>query len=150
MLGGVGWFVGVRWPSVSLALEGRALFAPSATFARPAVRDGYSFGLAAVSGTACYQPAWVFVCARAEIGDLFFGKAGADVRNNRRPVAGFGFRGGVDRALTPRIAIRVYAEISFQPLQTTVRSASTNTLIWSQSSAAGSLGAGPVFTFSEF
>lgn len=150
VLGGVGWFVGVRWPSVSLALEGRALFAPSATLARPAVRSGYSFGLAAVSGTACYQPAWVFLCARAEIGSLFFDKAGADVIKIRRPVDGFGFRGGVDRALTPRLAIRVYAEVSFQLLQATVRATATNTLVWSQSFAAGSLGAGPVFTFSEF
>lgn len=150
VLGGVGWFVGVRWPSVSLALEGRALFAPSATLARPAVRGGYSFGLAAVSGTACYQPAWVFVRARAEIGSLLFNKAGTDVSNSRQPVVGFGFRGGVDRALTPRIAIRAYAELSFQPSQITVRSTATNTLVWSQSFAAGSLGAGPVFTFSEF
>jgi hypothetical protein len=31
VVGGVGGFLGVRWPSVSLALEGRALFAPAAT-----------------------------------------------------------------------------------------------------------------------
>lgn len=116
------------------------------------VRGGYSFGLASVSGTACYQPAWVFVCARAESGSLLIDKAGADVNDNRQLVFGFGFRGGVDRALTPRIAIRAYAELSFQPRQITVRTTATatDTLVWSQSFAAGSLGAGPVFTFSEF
>ena len=149
-LGGVGWFIGVRWPSVSLALEGRALFAPSATLARPAVRDGYRFGFAGVSGTACYQPAWAYVCAQAEIGSLFIDNTGTENNNNRQPVISFGFRGGVDRALTPRIAIRAYAEVSFQPRQLTVRTTATNTLVWSQPFAAGSLGVGPVFTFSEF
>ncbi len=150
VLGGVGWFVGVRWPSISLALEGRALFAPSATLARATVRDGYSFGFAAVAGNVCYHPAWVFVCARAEIGSLFVDKIGANLSANRQGLASFGFRAGVDRTLTPRIALRAYAEVSFQPFQTTVRTTLTKTLVWNQSSAAGSLGAGPVFTFSEF
>jgi hypothetical protein len=150
VVGGVGWSIGVRWPSVSLELEGRALFAPSATLTRARVRDGYHFGVAAVSGTACYQPGSVFFCARAEIGSLSFEKDGIDIDENRRPFVGFGVRAGIDRALTPRIAIRGYAELSFQPFPATARITSANKLVWSQSFAAGSIGAGPVFTFSEF
>jgi hypothetical protein len=150
VLGGVGWSVGVRWPSISLEFEGRALFAPSATLARAPVQEGYRFGFAALSSTACYQPAWVFVCARAEVGSLSFAKDTTDIDGNRQPVVGFGVRAGIDRALTSRFAIRAYAEVSFQPLQTTVRTTPTNTLVWRQPSIAGSLGAGPVFTFSAF
>jgi hypothetical protein len=43
VVGGVGGFLGVRWTSLSLALEGRALFAPAATLNQAKVRDGYHF-----------------------------------------------------------------------------------------------------------
>jgi hypothetical protein len=50
IVGGVSGFLGVRWPSVSLALEGRALFAPSAMIEQAAVRDGYHFTYVAPFG----------------------------------------------------------------------------------------------------
>ena len=149
VLGGVGWFVGVRWPRVSLALEGRALFAPSATIARAPTRDGYHFEFAAVSGTGCYHPAWAFICAGAGLGSLAFGNTGIDISSNRPSILSFSFRVGSDWILTPRIAIRAYAEMSLQPLETTLRRTPAKLLLWSQPIVAGSLGVGPVFTFSE-
>lgn len=149
VVGGVGWFLGVRWPRVSLALEGRALFAPSATIAQAAVHDGYHFGFAAISGTGCYHPAWAFVCARAEVGNLSFGNASVDLSPGHMTILGLGFRLGGDRALTPRLALRAYVEILGQPLSGTFNETPGNPAIWSQTGLSVSIGLGPVFTFSD-
>jgi hypothetical protein len=148
VVGGVGGFVGVRWPSVSLALEGRALFAPSATLARATVRDGYHFDFAAISGTACLHPAWAFLCARAEIGSLSFGKLGTNITPDRMNVLGLGARFGGDWTVTSWLAIRAYAEISVQPSPNEFIDTSGNHSIWKQSWLSGAVGLGPVFTLS--
>lgn len=148
ILGGVGWFVGVRWPVVSLALEGRALFAPAGTIAQATIRDGYHFDFAAISGTGCYHPAWAAVCVRAEAGNLSFGKSGTGISPNRMSVVGLSFRLGGDWAMMPWFAIRAYAEVSLQPLPNTIQTTPDYIVLWNQPLLAGSLGVGPVFSFS--
>lgn len=148
VLGGVGWFVGVRWPSVSLALEGRALFAPSATLELATVRDGYHFDFAAISGSGCYHPTWAFACLRAEIGNLSFGRSGITISPGRMSVVNMSFRFGGDWTLSTRLAIRAYADVSLQPLPNAIQNTPDYRVLWSQPFLSGSLGAGPVFTFS--
>lgn len=156
VLGGVGWLVGVRWPSVSVALEGRALFAPSATIPQATVPGGHRFGYAAVSGTGCYHRAWASGCVRTEIGSLSFSNTSVDFRAaTRMTVLGVGLRLGGERELTPWLSLRVYVEMLYQPLSgkytnmlndITHGTSVTNT-VWSLPELSGSIGLGPVVTF---
>lgn len=148
VVGGVGGFLGVRWPGVSLALEGRALLAPAATIEQASVHDGYHFVFAAVSGTGCYHPAWAFLCVRVEAGNLSFGSSGADVGPSRMSILGLGFRLGGERTLTPWLALRAYVEILEQPVTSVIRDREMGPIIWTQPQLSGSVGLGPVFTFS--
>ena len=149
IVGGVGGFVGVRWPSTSLALEGRALFAPSATIEQAAVRDGYRFTYTALSGSVCYQPGWFFACARAEVGSLSFGNATVRLSPTHMTILGLGARFGGDVRLTPWLALRTYVELLGQPLSGALTSdAEKSGSVWRQTGFSCSIGLGPVFTFS--
>lgn len=149
VLGGVGLFVGVRWPNVSLALEGRALFAPSVTLAQVAEHASYSLAFTAISGIGCYHSAWAFACARAEVGNLSFDNPsdGLSFTRSHITVLGLGFRFGGDRTLTSWLALHAYFEVSFQPLSGTFNEIPGNHKVWSQTGLAGSLGLGPTLTF---
>jgi hypothetical protein len=150
VVGGIGGFIGVRWPRVSLALEGRALFAPSATIAGAKVRDGYRFDFAALSGTGCYHPApWAFVCGRAEVGALSFANPGVkfNLDNMTLRVLGFGVRFGGDWTLTSWLAMRAYFEVLGAPSATRLGTEKGDLTFWSHPMAYGSVGFGPVFTF---
>jgi hypothetical protein len=148
VVGGIGGFIGVRWPKVSLALEGRALFAPSATIAGAQVRDGYRFDFAALSGTGCYHPAsWAFVCGRAEGGSLSASKSGVTFTTNSARVVGFGIRFGSERTVTSWLAIRAYFEVLGEPSATRFGTTSGNLTFWNHPTVYGSVGLGPVFTF---
>lgn len=148
IVGGVSGFVGVRWPSVTLALEGRALFAPSATIEQAAVRDGYRFTYTALSGSACYQPGWFFACARAEVGNLSFGNSSVKLSPTQMAILGLGARFGGDVKLTSWLALRMYVELLGQPLSGELTSAEEKSTVWFQTGLSGSIGLGPVFTFS--
>jgi hypothetical protein len=150
LLGGVSGFLGVRWPSTSLALEGRALFAPSATIEGATVHSGYHFTHAAISGSGCYHPAWalVFACARIEAGSLFIGNPGLEVNPSQLAILGLGFRLGGDWALTPWLALRIHADVLGQPLTNIIKDNVAGPIIWTQPRVSGSFGAGPVLTFS--
>jgi hypothetical protein len=138
----------VRWPKVSLALEGRALFAPSATIAGAKVRDGYRFDFAALSGTGCYHPApWAFLCGRAEIGSLSSAKSGITFITNSTRVLGFGIRFGGDRTLTSWLALRAYFEVLGAPTSAPLGTTTGDLTFWIQPKVYGSVGLGPVFTF---
>jgi hypothetical protein len=151
VLGGVGWFVGVRWPSASLALEGRALFAPSATIARVKVSDGYRFGYTAASVTGCYHRAWASGCVRTEVGSLSFGHANFRYDASHMAILGVGLRFGGERKATSWLSLRVYVEMLFQPLPGKYVDIVNNTIVrgsaWSQPGLSGSIGLGPVVTF---
>jgi len=148
VVGGGGGFSGVRWRKVSLAVEGRVLFAPSATIEQAQVRDGYRFDFAALSGTGCYHPAsWAFVCGRAEFGSLSSAKSGVTFINDSRRALGFGVRFGGDRTLTSWLAVRAYFEVLGAPIPWQLVRTPAIITIWSQPVAYGSVGLGPVFTF---
>jgi hypothetical protein len=148
VLGGVGWFVGVRWPAVSVALEGRALFAPDATIEQATMNDGYHFEFAAVSGVGCYHRTEAFGCLRIEAGNLWFGKDGVVVNPSRLPVVDLGFRLGSDWPVTPWLAIRAYADVSLRLHSNIIQTTSAYLTVWRQPFLSGSLGLGPIFTFS--
>jgi hypothetical protein len=147
VLGGVGWFVGVRWPAVSVALEGRALFAPDATIAQATTRDGYHFSFAAISGVGCYRRAWALGCLRAEAGSLWLGGDGTVVNFGRVTVADLGFRVGAEWPVTPWLAIRAYADASFRLHSTILQLVPSRLIVWRQPLLSGSAGLGPIFTF---
>jgi hypothetical protein len=149
VVGGVGGFLGVRWPSVSLALEGRALFAPAATLNQAKVRDGYHFTFAAISGSGCYHPAWtfVFLCTRVEIGVLSFGNMKLNLSPANMTILGLGFRLGAERTLTSWLALRAVVDAVGQPLSGVLKPDTGKPSLWSQTGLSGSIGLGPVFTF---
>jgi hypothetical protein len=147
VLGGVSWFVGVRWPTVSLALEGRALFAPDATIERATMPDGYHFGFAAVSGVGCYQRAWAFGCLRAEVGSFWVSGNGAVDNSGQVAVADLGLRVGADLPVTSWLAIRAYTDVSLRLHSNAVQFATTNLTIWRAPLLSGSVGIGPTITF---
>jgi hypothetical protein len=149
VVGGVDWFFGVRWRSVSLALEGRALFAPVATIEHVTVSHGYNLSFITAGGAVYAHPAWFFVCARVEFGGLSVSKSGIDNDPVSLNIFDLGFRLGGDRVLTPWLALRAYGELLISPLHDTLRDTPSKPIVWSQPRIAGSVGIGPVFTFSE-
>ena len=149
LIGGVGGFLGVRWPGVSLSLEGRALFAPSVTIEHVTVRDGYHLTVVGVGATGCYHPAWALLCVRVEAGSTSLGNAGIDRDPVRVSNLGMGFRFGGDRILTPWLALRAYVEAQAQSGPNTLRDRQPTPIIWTQPQLSGSVGLGPVFTFSD-
>jgi hypothetical protein len=148
VVGGLGGFLGVRWTSLSLALEGRALFAPSATIPQSNVRAGYQFTFTAISGSGCYHLAWALVCARAQIGSLSSGNSSVKLGPTHMTILGLGLRLGGERALTPWLALRAYVEMLGQPLSGALKSDRGTPAFWSQTGLSGSVGLGPVLTFS--
>lgn len=147
VVGGAGLFLGMRWPRASLAIEGRALLAPSVRFEQATVRDGYHLLFAAISSTACYHLAWASMCGRVEAGNLSFSNPAASFAPSRMSVLGFGFRLGAERALTPWLAIRAYADMMYQPFTSVLRNQREGSIIWTQPQIFGSVGLGPAFTF---
>jgi hypothetical protein len=149
VVGGVSGLLGVRWKTVSLALEGSALFAPSATIKNFSVRDGYHYLVSSIAGAGCYHANWIFGCARAEIGVLTIGYPDTtQVTAARSAFLGFGLRFGGEWALTSGLALRAYSELSMRPLNNLFRDGLTRRVIWPGSSVSGSIGLGPVFSFS--
>ena len=148
VIGGIGGFLGLRWPNVSLALEGRALFAPSATTPQSNVREGYQFTFTAISGSACYHLAWALVCARAQVGSLSSGNSSVKLGPTHMTILGLGLLLGGERTLTPWLALRAYVEVLGQPISGALKSDRGTPPFWSQTGLSGSVGLGPVFTFS--
>lgn len=151
--GGVGWLIGVRWPTVSLALEGRALFAPSATLDSYGVIDKSNYVFAAASVSACSHPwaAWAFACARAEVGSLSIGVNNPKgyVTSNHVAFFGVGLRVGGEHVVLQGLAMRLYAEILAEPVpgSLAIDSNGSPRAIWPGAVVSGSLGFGPVVTF---
>jgi hypothetical protein len=148
VLGGVGWFIGVRWPRFSAALEGQALFAPSVEIRATSVHDDYHFFLASASASACVHGAWLFVCLQAGWGSLSFEHTTQVIDPNYLSRSSFGFRFGAERALTRTLAVRAYADASFDPISNNLKHLTDPSyIIWHKSNLSGSVGIGPVITF---
>jgi hypothetical protein len=149
VVGGVAGFFGLLWSGASVAVEGRALFAPLATIEHVSVRDGYSLSFISISGTVCHHRTWGFGCARIEAGQLSVSNSNIDNNPGRMINLGFGFRVGRDWLLTPHLAIRVYGDLLGQPVSGTLRDMPSTPIIWRPPLLSGSVGIGPVFIFSD-
>ncbi len=114
VVGGLGWFFGVRRENVEVALEGRALLAPSAEIEVFRRREGYQYLYAAISGSACYHHAWAFGCARIEGGSLSLKNPAVEIRAGEIGILSAGIRFGGEKMLMPELAIRMYVDISGQ------------------------------------
>lgn len=148
VLGGVGWFIGVRWPRFSAALEGQALFAPSAELRSARVQDGYNFLFAAVSASGCVHGAWAFACTHVGWGSLSFGHSTLSLDPDRTSRLGLGFRFGGERALTHAVALRAYIDAVFDPNPGVLKYTTTRVqAIWHTPIISASVGFGPVMTF---
>lgn len=148
VLGGAGWFVGVRWPRFSAAIEGQALFAPSAQLRAPRVYDKYHFLFASASASGCVHGAWAFACLQVRWGSLSFGHANLRFDPDHTSSLGFGFRFGAERALTQTIALRAYVDAVFGPNPAVLKyTTTTSATIWHTPPLSASVGFGPAMTF---
>lgn len=148
VLGGVGWFIGVRWPRFSAAIEGQALFAPSAEIRSPRVQVDYHFLFTSASASGCVHGAWVFACMQAGWGSLSFQHATLNIDPDRTSRLGLGFRFGGERAVTHTIALRAYVDAVLDTNPGVLKYVTTtDPTIWHTPALSASVGLGPVMTF---
>ena len=148
VVGGVAVLGGVRWKTVSLALEGSVLLAPSATIENFTISNGYHYLLATAAGLGCYHGRWAFVCAQTEASVLSVGHSITKFTGAQTASLGFGGRLGAEWVLTPGLALRVYSDFLLRPLFSRLRDGTRRSVLWPGSVASGSIGFGPVFSFS--
>ncbi len=144
VVGGLDWFVGVRRENVEVAIEGRALLAPSAEVEIFRRREGYQYLYAAVSGSGCYHHAWAFGCARIEVGSLSLKNPAVDIRASEIGRLGAGLRIGGEKRLMPGLAIRVYADIFGQAFKTAFYQVNGHLIDWESPRISAAIGIGPV------
>jgi hypothetical protein len=137
VVGGVGWFFGMRWRDISAALEGRALFAPSAEIGALSAR----FLFAAISLSPCIHYAWAFACGRVEVGSLVAGETAAARTNNNHALSlGAGMRFGGDLSISRAFALRPYLDILAEPIPARVFFPGDEHALWSSPPLSASVG----------
>jgi hypothetical protein len=101
----------VRWPSASLALEGRVLVSPSTESVGV---EGVAIDtvLGAVAAVPCLHVGWFFGCGLLELGAMRFTDGGDEGHvETRDPLfAAGGLRAGVEWPFTERFAVRGFAD----------------------------------------
>jgi len=100
----------VRWPSVSLGLEGRLLVSPSQDAAGV---DGVAIAtaLGAVGAVPCLHVKWFFGCGLLELGAMRFTDGGDGRAETRDPLfAAGGLRAGVEWPFAEHFAVRGFAD----------------------------------------
>lgn len=142
LLGGAGWFVGVRWHDFSAALEGRALFAPSADV--EGIPWRYSF--AAASAAICMHDAWGLVCVRGEVGSLQGKSHTGQTYPRHAPSVGVAMRIARDWTITPALVVRPYLEIMAETASGRIISTEPVAPLWVSPSLSVSLGLGLVMS----
>lgn len=148
VVGGAMWLLGARWAGFSAALEGRALFAPSASLSGPRLQQGYRFVVAAVAASGCVHPAWAFACFQLEWRSLAIINPSIDIDPDHLSRLGLGFRFGGERTLTRSVALRAFLEATFNPGAGNLRTRTPHApAIWHEPVISASLGFGPTLTF---
>ena len=142
VLGGVGLFLGLRWRYYSAALEGRGLFAPSATIADTSL----AYAFVGASAVTCFHLEWALACARFEAGTLSGTSVKGRIDPPRIPSQGVGIRLAGDRAITSTLALRPYFEIMAEAVRTSVRPQDRAGPLWISPSLSASIGIGLVLT----
>lgn len=141
---GPAWFVGARFESFSFALEGRALFAPSADAGGIAVVPSVVTG--ALGGCAHYR--MLFGCGRFEIGSLRFRSAADLVFQPESPIiAGFGARVGAEWAFLEHLALRGHADLMTLVVPIRLHASGESRVRWALPAVSPSLGLGLVTSF---
>lgn len=136
---------GVRYSFLSLALEGRALFAPKVDVSGIYVVPSFYSGAVG----ACGHRAMLFGCGRIELGKLRFAppdgiKAGPfDVF-----FAGIGVQVGAEWFFAEHIALNGYADLRFSARNPTeLRASKDHRIAWSSSGLSPGLGFGLVVSY---
>lgn len=145
VVGGLDGFVGARWAHVSLAAEGRALFAPSTEVQGVPLTASVATG--SLTGCAHY---WIgFGCARGELGALFFqDKEGIQVGPAHALLAGFGARAGVEWPFADgRFALRGYGDLLFLGTRIRLVQPKDGGTLWRSSLVSPSFGLGIAASF---
>ncbi|MEP7123316.1 MAG: hypothetical protein ABJE95_20490, partial [Byssovorax sp.] len=136
---------GVRYSSVSIALEGRALFGPMVDASGVGIASSYYAG----SIGACGHYAALFACGRVELGSLRFEPPdGATGTPLNFLFAGLGLQIGAEWSFAEHLALNGYAEMRIATrapiaLQFPV----SHRVAWSSSPASPGLGLGLVVSY---
>ncbi len=142
IVGGADAFFGVRWRDISAAVEGRALFAPSAGIAGTSL----SYSFMAVSAALCGHVEWAFACLRAEAGVLFGRSFEGYTEPNHVSSPGLALRLARDWAVTPKLAIRPYAELMVEGFTVRMISSERTDALWVSWPLSASIGIGMVMS----
>lgn len=136
---------GVRYSSLSLALEGRALFAPMVDVSGIHVVPSFYSGAVA----ACGHHAMLFGCGRFELGTLRFeAPSGVKATPFNASFAGLGVQAGVEWFFSEHIALNGYADLRVSITNSTeLRSARDHRIVWSSSRPSPGLGFGLVVSY---
>lgn len=140
IVGGAGLFFGVRWRDISAAVEGRALFAPAAGIAGTSL----SYSFMAASAVLCGHVEWGFACVRGEAGVLSGRSAKGYTEPNHVSSPGLALRLARDWAVTPKLAIRPYAEFMVEGYTVRMVSIARSDALWVSWPLSASIGIGLV------
>ena len=142
---GVAVETAVRWPSVSLGLEGRLLVSPSEDAAGV---EGVAIDttLAAMAAVPCFHIGWFFGCGLLELGAIrFTGGDGVEPETRDPLFAAGGLRAGIEWPFTERFAVRGFAEGACVFSRTTL--AFNEKVAWTTPLLFGGVGAGLIAAF---
>lgn len=136
---------GVRYSFLSLALEGRALFAPKIDVSGIYVVPSFYSGAVA----ACGHHAMLFGCARFELGTLRFEPPrGVKAVPLDVSFAGLGAQVGVEWFFSEHIALNGYADLRVSTRNPTeLRTSLDHRIAWSSSRPSPGLGFGLVVSY---
>lgn len=136
---------GVRYSFLSLALEGRALFAPKVDVSGIHVVPSFYSGAVA----ACGHHAMLFGCGRFELGTLRFEPpSGVKATPLDVSFAGLGAQVGVEWFLSEYIALNGYADLRVSIRNPTeLRASLDHRIAWSSSRPSPGLGFGLVVSY---
>jgi hypothetical protein len=139
VVGGPAWFVGARLSSVSVEIEGRALFAP--VFHANGIPMQASVMTGAVS--ACLHAGVLFGCARFELGALrYTGAAELRIDPPNPVLAGFGARAGAEWPVAKHVFLRGYADVLTLATTLQLRLRQNNQPLWTSFLMSPSFGVG--------
>jgi len=140
---GVALDAAIRWPSVSLGLEGRLLLASTDA---PGVEAAIRTTLGAVAAVPCLHLSWFFSCGLFELGAMRF-TGGDNVHPETRDpfVAAGGLRAGVEWAFSEHFAARGFVDGSCVFTRTTL--VYDKQEVWETPPLFGGLGVGLTAAF---
>lgn len=138
ILVGPTWFIGARFSNISVALEGRALFAPTVQV------DGVPIVPSVVTGSlsACLHYRALFGCGRFELGAFHLNStAGSNPSPTNALIVGLGPRIGANWSFTNRLALRGYVDLLTVATPIKIRVGNDARPLWASFPLSPSIGA---------